>query len=162
LPERPVGAAARARPRRPARAQENPAQRDQGARRPPGAAAAAAPSGPTIQLGAYASTIKADTAWKMLSAASRGRRAAQVGGRDRRRRAIYPAARGRLIRQTGRPARAEGRRRKLLRGQLMQAAIYGSAGPELTPTSALLSATPSRPAIILFRRNCETQEQLRG
>jgi len=31
------------------------------------AAAAAAPSGPTIQLGAYASTVKADTAWKLLS-----------------------------------------------------------------------------------------------
>jgi len=28
---------------------------------------AASPSGPTIQLGAYASTIKADTAWKLLS-----------------------------------------------------------------------------------------------
>ena len=27
----------------------------------------AAPSGPTIQLGAYASTVKADTAWKLLS-----------------------------------------------------------------------------------------------
>ena len=30
-------------------------------------AASAGPSGPTIQLGAYASTIKADTAWGMLS-----------------------------------------------------------------------------------------------
>lgn len=29
--------------------------------------APAAPSGPTIQLGAYASTIKADTAWNLLS-----------------------------------------------------------------------------------------------
>lgn len=29
--------------------------------------AAGAPSGPTVQLGAYASTIKADTAWGMLS-----------------------------------------------------------------------------------------------
>lgn len=27
----------------------------------------AAPSGPTIQLGAYASTVKADTAWRLLS-----------------------------------------------------------------------------------------------
>ena len=33
----------------------------------PEAATPAAPSGPTIQLGAYASTIKADTAWKLLS-----------------------------------------------------------------------------------------------
>lgn len=33
----------------------------------PDGAAPAAPSGPTIQLGAYASTIKADTAWKLLS-----------------------------------------------------------------------------------------------
>ncbi len=33
----------------------------------PDAAVPAAPSGPTVQLGAYASTIKADTAWKMLS-----------------------------------------------------------------------------------------------
>lgn len=30
-------------------------------------AAATGPSGPTIQLGAYASTVKADTAWKLLS-----------------------------------------------------------------------------------------------
>ena len=30
-------------------------------------AAAAGPSGPTIQLGAYASTVKAETAWKLLS-----------------------------------------------------------------------------------------------
>jgi len=29
--------------------------------------AVAAPAGPTIQLGAYASTVKADTAWKLLS-----------------------------------------------------------------------------------------------
>ena len=29
--------------------------------------APASPSGPTIQLGAYASTVKADTAWKLLS-----------------------------------------------------------------------------------------------
>jgi len=34
---------------------------------PDGATAPAAPSGPTIQLGAYGSTIKADTAWKLLS-----------------------------------------------------------------------------------------------
>ncbi|MCF2515637.1 SPOR domain-containing protein [Sphingomonas sp. G124] len=33
----------------------------------PDAAVAAVPSGPTIQLGAYGSTIKADTAWKLLS-----------------------------------------------------------------------------------------------
>ena len=33
----------------------------------PDEAAPAAPSGPTIQLGAYASTIKADTAWSLLS-----------------------------------------------------------------------------------------------
>jgi len=33
----------------------------------PDQATPAAPSGPTIQLGAYASTIKADTAWGMLS-----------------------------------------------------------------------------------------------
>jgi hypothetical protein len=33
----------------------------------PGTSPAVAPSGPTIQLGAYASTIKADTAWKLLS-----------------------------------------------------------------------------------------------
>lgn len=31
------------------------------------AASPATPSGPTIQLGAYASTVKADTAWKLLS-----------------------------------------------------------------------------------------------
>ena len=33
----------------------------------PDGAAPPAPSGPTIQLGAYASTIKADTAWRLLS-----------------------------------------------------------------------------------------------
>lgn len=33
----------------------------------PDGAAPTVPSGPTIQLGAYASTIKADTAWKLLS-----------------------------------------------------------------------------------------------
>jgi hypothetical protein len=33
----------------------------------PDEAAPAGPSGPTIQLGAYGSTIKADTAWKLLS-----------------------------------------------------------------------------------------------
>jgi hypothetical protein len=33
----------------------------------PDPAAPVGPSGPTIQLGAYASTIKADTAWKLLS-----------------------------------------------------------------------------------------------
>ncbi len=33
----------------------------------PDGAAPAVPAGPTIQLGAYASTIKADTAWKLLS-----------------------------------------------------------------------------------------------
>ena len=34
---------------------------------PDQAAAPAVPSGPTIQLGAYASTVKAETAWKLLS-----------------------------------------------------------------------------------------------
>lgn len=34
---------------------------------PAEAAPQTAPSGPTIQLGAYASTVKADTAWKLLS-----------------------------------------------------------------------------------------------
>jgi hypothetical protein len=33
----------------------------------PDDSAPAVPSGPTIQLGAYASTIKADTAWGLLS-----------------------------------------------------------------------------------------------
>jgi hypothetical protein len=33
----------------------------------PNEATPAAPSGPTIQLGAYASTVKADTAWRLLS-----------------------------------------------------------------------------------------------
>jgi len=53
------------------------------------AAAPAAPLGPTIQLGAYASTVKADTAWKMLSgrfpevaALRRAIVTANVGGRS--------------------------------------------------------------------------------
>lgn len=33
----------------------------------PDSAAPSGPSGPTIQLGAYGSTVKADTAWKLLS-----------------------------------------------------------------------------------------------
>jgi hypothetical protein len=33
----------------------------------PAEPAAAGPSGPTVQLGAYASTVKAETAWKLLS-----------------------------------------------------------------------------------------------
>ncbi len=33
----------------------------------PDATAPSAPAGPTIQLGAYASTVKAETAWKLLS-----------------------------------------------------------------------------------------------
>ena len=37
------------------------------ARNEAAAATPGAPAGPTIQLGAYASTIKADTAWKLLS-----------------------------------------------------------------------------------------------
>lgn len=48
----------------------------------------AAPSGPTIQLGAYGSSVKAETAWKLLSdrfpeVAALGKRivAANVGGR---------------------------------------------------------------------------------
>jgi len=53
------------------------------------AAAPAAPSGPTIQLGAYASTVKADTAWKLLSgrfpevaALRRAVMTANVGGKS--------------------------------------------------------------------------------
>ena len=33
----------------------------------PDDSAPASPSGPTVQLGAYASTVKADTAWNLLS-----------------------------------------------------------------------------------------------
>ena len=33
----------------------------------PNEATPSAPAGPTIQLGAYASTVKADTAWRLLS-----------------------------------------------------------------------------------------------
>jgi hypothetical protein len=52
------------------------------------AAGQAAPAGPTIQLGAYASTVKADTAWKLLSgrfpevlALNKAVVAANVGGK---------------------------------------------------------------------------------
>jgi SPOR domain len=51
------GAAVRPAPAKPVPDKPKPAEAD------PGAAA----SGPTVQLGAYASTIKADTAWGMLS-----------------------------------------------------------------------------------------------
>jgi hypothetical protein len=45
-----------------------PAKKPEPAPRPAAPDAAAPASGPTIQLGAYASSIKADTAWSMLSA----------------------------------------------------------------------------------------------
>jgi cell division protein FtsN len=45
-----------------------PAKKPEPAPRPATPDAAASASGPTIQLGAYASSIKADTAWSMLSA----------------------------------------------------------------------------------------------
>jgi hypothetical protein len=45
-----------------------PAKKPEPAPRPATPDAAAPASGPTIQLGAYASSIKADTAWSMLSA----------------------------------------------------------------------------------------------
>jgi hypothetical protein len=58
LPAEPPNAAA---PPKPAPPKEvKPATAETGV-------APAAPTGPTIQLGAYASTVKADTAWKLLS-----------------------------------------------------------------------------------------------
>ena len=101
----------------------------------PDDAAPAAPSGPTIQLGAYASTIKADTAWGMLSgrfpevaALKKTVVTATVKGKP-----ILPAPGGRLLRadQSG-LCRTSGGGRKLPGRQLMQAAIYGLAGTELS------------------------------
>ena len=57
----PVGTPQQAAPPKPAPPKE---ARAPGAAQP---AVPATPSGPTIQLGAYASTVKADTAWKLLS-----------------------------------------------------------------------------------------------
>ena len=126
----------------------------------------AAPAGPTIQLGAYASTIKADTAWSMLSARFPEVAALQqVGGqRDRRRQVVYRLRAVGIVRPDQRGLRrAEGGGRKLPGGQLMQAAIYGLAGLELTADeSALSSAMRGRPATSCSAAISRSRAQLRA
>ena len=95
--------------------------------------AAPVAGGPTIQLGAYASTIKAETAWSMLSARfpevaalNKSVVSATVGGK-----AIHRLRAVGIVRADPRGVRGdEGGGRKLPGRQLMQAAIYGLAGCE--------------------------------
>ena len=131
---------------------------------PDDAAAPPAPSGPTIQLGAYASTIKADTAWKLLSGRfpklRRCRKSvvtATVGGKS-----IYRLRASGSSDQTKRGLRrAEGGRRKLPGRQLMQAAIYGLSGTELLAEEVDFFRDAEPAGYILFKRNIESREQLR-
>ena len=55
---------------------------------------------------------------------------------------------------------AQGGRRELLRGELMQAAIYGLAGTELSDDERGFFRDADAAGYILFRRNCATPEQL--
>src|SRR5687768_7045435 len=74
----------------------------------------------------------------------------------------HPAARRRGLsgrRQGGLPE-AEGGRRKLLRGELMQAAIYGLAGTELSADERSFFRDADAAGYILFKRNCATPEQV--
>lgn len=57
--------------------------------------------------------------------------------------------------------RAEGFGRELPGGQLTQAAIYGFAGTELTDDEAAFFREARPAGYILFRRNCQSQVQLR-
>jgi beta-N-acetylhexosaminidase len=54
-----------------------------------------------------------------------------------------------------------GGRRKLFRGELMQAAIYGLSGADLTDDERAFFRDADPAGYILFRRNCETADQLR-
>src|SRR4029453_1241477 len=62
--------------------------------------------------------------------------------------------------QAGLPS-AEGRWRELLRGELMQAAIYGLEGTEMTPEERDFFRDADPAGFILFRRNCESRDQMR-
>src|SRR6185437_258133 len=56
---------------------------------------------------------------------------------------------------------AESRRRELLRGSILQAAIYAPAGPGLTSDEQSFFREADPAGFIVFKRNCETREQLR-
>ena len=147
-----------------AAAEENPAQRDQGARaatrpRPPPRR-----PGPTIQLGAYASTIKAETAWKLLSGRFPQVAALNKIGRDRNRRRqvdLRLRAVGLIRADPGGLRGAEAAGESCLSVQLMQAAIYGLPGPELTAEERDFLPRCRPAGYILFKRNIEIAEQLR-
>ena len=117
--------------------------------------------GTMIQLGAYGSTAKAETAWRMLSS-----RFPAVGGltkvvvpfsggyrlraqRDRRPRRRLPAAR------SSPAAKIVSWRSK------MKAAIYGLSGPQLTDNERDFFRDADPAGYILFKRNCCDNEQLR-
>jgi beta-N-acetylhexosaminidase len=56
---------------------------------------------------------------------------------------------------------AEGGRRELLRGELMQAAIYGLEGTEVSREESDFFRDADPAGFILFRRNCESRDQMR-
>ena len=74
----------------------------------------------------------------------------------------HPAARRRGLagRRQGGVPEAQGGRRKLLRGELMQAAIYGLAGTELSDDERSFFRDADAAGYILFKRNCATPEQV--
>ena len=117
--------------------------------------------GSVIQLGAFANRAQAERAWSALSARfSIGRVDDQAGHSVLGR---HSASRGGGISggsQAGMPG-AQGRRRKLLRGELMQAAIYGLEGTEITAEERDFFRDADPAGYILFKRNCCDREQMR-
>ena len=118
--------------------------------------------GSVIQLGAFANQAQAERAWTALSV-----RFPTVAALNK---LIVPFPGGIRLRACGRLAGrgeagvpgAQGRGRELLRGAigLMQAAIYGLEGLELTDDERGFFRDADPAGFILFRRNCETPEQL--
>ena len=155
VPEQPV-----APPPKPAQSRSPPKTPKPGRPKP-------APGQPTggkgsvIQLGAFANHAQAERAWTRLSArfpsvAAMNKLIVPFSGGIRLRAAAPSPAEARA----GLPG-AQGRRRELLRGELMQAAIYGLAGPELTPEERDFFRDADPAGYILFKRNCETATQMR-
>ena len=121
--------------------------------------AAPGAAGPTIQLGAYASTIKADTAWGMLSAASRRwpRSASRWSAPRQRQGGLPPARRRDRPSRPAPPARAEGGGRKLP-GRSSDAGrdLRARRDSSSAPTSGAFFRDARPTGYILFRRNIET------
>ena len=117
-------------------------------------------SGSTIQLGFYDNPAQAEKAWISLSS-----RFSAVGAMSK---IVVPYQQGLpAARQRGLARRRaqslpdlEGGGRELLRGTLMQAAIYGLSGAELTDDERDFFRDADPAGYILFRRNCCDLEQL--